>query len=65
MSNITGNEGSTVNTGLLSNIQLSKPKKKGHIYQLWQTDFYDFNILTESKLNEKLRYMYENPLRKG
>ena len=56
---------SSLDKNMLLNIQLPKPKKKRHIYQFWQPDYYDFNILTERKLNEKLRYMYENPLRKG
>ncbi len=56
---------STLNKDMLSSIQLPMPKKRGHTYQLWQPDYYDFNILTEKKLNEKLKYMYENPLRKG
>lgn len=51
--------------GMLLKIHLPKPKKKGHTYQFWQPDYYDFNILTERKLGEKLKYMYENPLRKG
>ena len=56
---------STLNRDVLSTIQLPTPKKKRHIHQLWQPDYYDFNILTDEKLNEKLKYMYENPLRKG
>jgi putative transposase len=50
---------------MLLGLQLTTPKKRRHTHQLWQPDYYDFNILTESKLNEKLKYMYENPLRKG
>ena len=56
---------SVLDKNMLLNIQLPRPKKKRHIYQFWQPDYYDFNILSERKLNEKLRYMYENPLRKG
>jgi hypothetical protein len=55
----------TLDEEMLLSIRLSKQKKRRHIYQFWQPDYYDFNILTESKLNEKLKYMYENPLRKG
>ncbi|MBM4350280.1 MAG: hypothetical protein FJ106_10405 [Deltaproteobacteria bacterium] len=51
--------------GILLRILLPMPKKKGHTYQLWQPDYYDFNILSEKKFTEKLRYMYQNPLRKG
>jgi len=50
---------------MLLTIRLSRQKKRRHTYQLWQPGYYDFNILTESKLNEKLQYMYKNPLRKG
>ena len=51
--------------GILLRILLPMPKKKGHTYQLWQPDYYDFNILSEKKFTEKLRYMYQDPLRKG
>jgi len=56
---------SVLDKTMLSHIQLPKPKKRKHTYQLWQPDYYDFNILTDGKLNEKLKYMYENPIRKG
>jgi putative transposase len=55
----------TLDEEMLLSIRLSRQKKRRHTYQLWQPDYYDFNILTESKLNEKLKYMYENPLKKG
>lgn len=55
----------TLDEEMLLTIRLTRQKKRRHTYQLWQPDYYDFNILTESKLNEKLKYMYENPLRKG
>ncbi len=55
----------TLDEEMLLTIRLSRQKKRRHTYQLWQPDYYDFNILTESKLNEKLKYMYENSLRKG
>jgi len=31
----------------------------------WQTRFYDFNVRTEKKRVEKLRYMHGNPVRRG
>ena len=34
----------------------------GHI---WQTRFYDFVVFTEKKRMEKLRYMHENPVKRG
>src|SRR5208282_2540701 len=31
----------------------------------WQTRFYDFNVWTEKKRVEKLRYMHRNPVKRG
>lgn len=31
----------------------------------WQTRFYDFNVRTEKKRIEKLRYMHDNPVKRG
>jgi len=50
---------------LLEKFKMASPGKRGHIYQIWQRDFFDFNILNETKFIEKLKYMYNNPLRKG
>lgn len=33
--------------------------------QMWQRRFYDFNVSTEEKQTEKLRYMHENPVKRG
>lgn len=49
---------------LLGNFKMASPGKRGHVYQIWQKDFYDFNITSDSKFLEKLKYMYQNPLRK-
>jgi hypothetical protein len=32
---------------------------------MWQKRFYDFNVWTEEKQIEKLRYMHRNPVRRG
>src|SRR5437588_2754953 len=32
---------------------------------VWQHRFYDFNVWTEKKRVEKLRYMHRNPVRRG
>jgi putative transposase len=32
---------------------------------VWQKRFYDFNVWSEHKRVEKLRYMHENPVRRG
>ncbi|MFA6588224.1 MAG: transposase [Patescibacteria group bacterium] len=35
------------------------------IIKIWQSSFYDFNIYSEKKLNQKLNYVYNNPVRAG
>jgi hypothetical protein len=32
---------------------------------IWQKRFYDFNVWTEHKRIEKLRYMHRNPVQRG
>ena len=32
---------------------------------VWQARFYDFNVWTEGKRVEKLRYMHHNPVKRG
>jgi len=32
---------------------------------VWQKRFYDFNVWTEQKQTEKLRYMHRNPVKRG
>jgi hypothetical protein len=32
---------------------------------VWQKRFYDFNVWTEQKHIEKLRYMHRNPVKRG
>jgi putative transposase len=31
----------------------------------WQRRFYDFNVWSEKKMREKLKYMYANPVRRN
>jgi putative transposase len=38
------------------------PKKSNHF---WQARFYDFNVWTEKKRKEKLRYIHRNPVERG
>jgi putative transposase len=33
--------------------------------KIWQKRFYDFNVWTEQKHIEKLRYMHRNPVKRG
>ena len=38
---------------------------ENHPVQVWQARFYDFNIWSRHKRVEKLRYMHENPVKRG
>jgi putative transposase len=38
------------------------PKRANHF---WQARFYDFNVWTEHKRIEKLRYIHRNPVKRG
>jgi putative transposase len=38
--------------------------KMGHL-RLWQRRYYDFNVHSEFKTVEKLRYMHRNPVVRG
>jgi putative transposase len=40
-------------------------KLKGDRLQFWQTRYYDFNVLTQRKFIEKLRYIHRNPVSRG
>lgn len=33
--------------------------------RFWEPRFYDFNVYTQEKLNEKLKYMHANPVTRG
>ena len=39
--------------------------EKGESHRFWQARFYDFNIWTEKKRIEKLRYIHRNPVKRG
>ncbi|PKL72729.1 hypothetical protein CVV26_00490 [Candidatus Kuenenbacteria bacterium HGW-Kuenenbacteria-1] len=41
------------------------PHKKGLKYKIWQSGFYDFNIISERKFLEKLNYIHNNPTKFG
>jgi REP element-mobilizing transposase RayT len=56
---------SAADKDMLLSMQPSNPKKKERIYQLWEKDFFDSLVRGEGNLGKKLRYMYENPVRKG
>ncbi len=43
-----------------------RPHRRNWRYKIWQKGAgYDFNIYTERKLREKIRYIHANPLRAG
>jgi putative transposase len=41
--------------------RLNKPGDR----QFWQSRYYDFNVWSEAKTREKLRYIHRNPVRRG
>jgi putative transposase len=41
------------------------PAKRSKPMPVWQPRFYDFNVYTEHKRIEKLRYMHHNPVKRG
>ena len=55
--------------------QLNRSRKRGSATQgllwerlatpVWQKRFYDFNVWSERKRVEKLRYMHRNPVKRG
>jgi len=38
---------------------------KGDRPRFWQLNYYDFNVFTQPKFTEKLRYMHRNPVKRG
>jgi putative transposase len=43
----------------------STPKNPVSSNRFWQARFYDFNVWTEKKRIEKLRYIHRNPVKRG
>ncbi|HEX8816553.1 MAG TPA: transposase [Terriglobales bacterium] len=46
-------------------LQLNQRRKAAHAAPIWQKRFYDFNVWSEKKRIEKLRYMHRNPVKRG
>ena len=40
-------------------------KAEDRDFQVWQKRFYDFNVWSDGKRIEKLRYMHRNPVKRG
>src|SRR6185312_7986325 len=45
--------------------ETSKKLKQPGRARFWQRRYYDFNVWTEKKRVEKLRYIHRNPVRRG
>jgi putative transposase len=45
--------------------QTSRKLKGRGVVQFWQRRYYDFNVWSEEKRVEKLRYMHRNPVTRG
>jgi hypothetical protein len=45
--------------------QPAQPRFWEEAEHVWQRRFYDFNVWSEHKRIEKLRYMHENPVKEG
>ncbi len=45
--------------------ETSKKLKKSEMGHFWQRRYYDFNVWTDRKRVEKLRYIHRNPVRRG
>jgi REP element-mobilizing transposase RayT len=43
----------------------NKPHQRKLKYKIWQEDYYDFNIFTLQKYQEKLNYIHNNPVKAG
>jgi putative transposase len=44
---------------------LKFPNELGALRRFWQKRFYDFNVWSGKKLQEKLEYMHANPVIRG
>jgi putative transposase len=53
-----------IRSELQSDSQVSLPEEDKNEAGIWQPRFYDFNVRSEGKRMEKLRYMHGNPVRR-
>jgi len=49
----------------LTALRLPAAKHIGELPGFWQARFYDFNVYSHEKKNEKLDYMHANPVSRG
>jgi putative transposase len=50
---------------VLAQLRTQRSASPGAAGEIWQRRFYDFNVWTEHKRIEKLRYMHRNPVKRG
>jgi putative transposase len=50
---------------VLSAQRRSGALQAGEKQRIWQARFYDFNVWSEGKHREKLRYIHRNPVKRG
>ncbi len=50
---------------MLTRLQLPPSVHDESHYRLWQRRFYPFSVFTEKKRQEKLKYMHNNPVKRG
>ena len=53
------------NRSLLTSIESPNHGRNKALFQLWKKAYHHARILTEEKLTEALRYLYEHPVRSG
>ena len=58
-------EAGTLATALKAVKQSVARRLVGPGQHFWQARYYDFNVRTEKKRIEKLRYIHRNPVRRG
>jgi hypothetical protein len=46
-------------------VSADKLHRRNLQYKIWQEDYYDFNIFTLQKYQEKLNYIHNNPVKAG
>jgi putative transposase len=57
--------GSVVPTSRKVGEKWGTPRSSSFPQHFWQSRFYDFNVWTEKKRVEKLRYIHRNPVKRG
>src|SRR5947209_7505820 len=55
----------SIESSLLSNQSFAAFAKGGSTTPFWSERFYDFNVYSDHKRTEKLRYMHQNPVKRG